>query len=158
IDFRREPRWQRPLVKPPGGGKPLPYTRCTTFVDALDEKYQLSLWQQRMVAVGISQRKDLLLSIAALAPQLMLPSREIPRDVKEKANGICEQALEAALATAGATTGTALHEMTRTIDSGRDLGEIPDDAARDLDAYTKATAPLSSVYIEQPMVLDAFQV
>src|SRR4029077_1611195 len=89
---------------------------------------------------------------------LMLPSAEVPGDVKEKANGICEQAMEAALARAGATTGTALHEMTRTLDSGRDPGLVPDDARRDLDAYAKATAPLTSLFIEHPMVRDDLQI
>lgn len=156
-DFKRG-RWDRPLVKPADGGKPVSYTRCTTFVDALEEKYALSQWQQRMVAVGVSQRKDLLLAIASLAPQLMLPSEEVPSDVKDKANRICEKALEAAQATSGATTGTALHRMAQTLDSGRALGEIPDAARRDLDAYARATAPLTSLYVEHPMVLDDLQI
>ena len=51
----------RPLVIPPGGGKPVPYRRCTTFIDVLADRFNLELWKQRQVAVGLSRRPDLLL-------------------------------------------------------------------------------------------------
>lgn len=156
-DFERG-RWDRPKVKPPDGSRKVEYTRCTTFVDALDSKYALSLWQQRMVAVGMSQRKDLLLGIAALAPSLMLPTDDVPDDAKEKANELCEKALEAAQGRAAATTGTALHAMTQHLDLGHPLGVIPDEARADLEAYRRATAPLTALHIEQPMVHDGFKI
>ena len=34
--------WNRPLVVPPGGGNPVPYTRCTTFIDPLEDQYNLT--------------------------------------------------------------------------------------------------------------------
>src|SRR5689334_2925212 len=58
-------RWQRPLVVPPKGGKPVAYTRCTTFVGCLEDTFNLSRWQQRMVALGLNDRPDLLLAVAA---------------------------------------------------------------------------------------------
>src|SRR5215831_14489249 len=95
----RRDRWLRPLVVPPGGGKPVPYTRCTTYVSALEDTYNLSRWQQRMVAIGLAERQDLLLAVAA------------HRDDKAHLNELCEKALEAAKGSAPATTGTALHKL-----------------------------------------------
>ena len=158
VDFNRDTRWKRPLVKLPDSSKIVAYTRCTTFVDALDEKYRLSQWQQRMVAVGMSQRNDLLLGISSLAPQLVLPSEDVSNDAKTRANELCEKAIEAAQGTAAATTGTALHTMTQSVDEGHPLGVIPASAERDLDAYRRATAPLTAMYVEHPMVHDALQI
>ena len=40
-------RWGRPLITPPRGGKPVPYTRCTTYVDVLESTWNLMAWKQR---------------------------------------------------------------------------------------------------------------
>ena len=58
-------RFGRPLVVPPAARSPSPYTRCTTYVDALEDKFGLQKWMMRMTAVGLSQRQDLLLAVAA---------------------------------------------------------------------------------------------
>lgn len=157
IEFERD-GWDRPRIKLPDSSKVVSYTRCTTYVDALDAKYALSQWQQRMVAVGLSQRKDLLLGISSLAHLLTQPSDEVPKDAKQKANDYCEQAISAAQGTAAATTGTALHELTRAIDEGKPVGVIPDTARADLESYAETTRGLTSLYIEHPMVHDGLQI
>jgi hypothetical protein len=157
VDFERD-GWGRPKVMPRDGSKLIAYTRCTTFVDALDEKYQLSLWQQRMVAVGLSLRPDLLLHVSALAPELTLPRDDVPKAAKAKANELCSAAMEAAQSSAAATTGTALHLMTQTLDRGGSLGIIPPSAALDIEAYRRATSALTALHIEQPMVHDGFKI
>lgn len=139
-------RWGRPLVVPPNGGKPTAYTRCTTFVSAVEDTYNLARWQQRMVALGLADRRDLQLAVAA------------HREDKEKLNAICEQALEAAKGNAGATTGTALHAITETHDRGLEVGNLPEEAAADLDAYVKATSELTAVMIEHFMVQDPLKI
>jgi hypothetical protein len=139
-------RWGRPMVVPPTGGKRVPYTRCTTFVGAVEDTYNLSRWQMRMVATGMADRRDLQLAVAA------------HREDKEKLNAICEQALEAAKGNAGATTGTALHAITETYDRGLDPGPLPPEAQADLDAYVAATKDMSGVLIEQFMVQDMMKV
>jgi hypothetical protein len=144
-EIRRD-RWGRPLVTPPGGGKPVAYTRCTTYVGAIEETYNLSRWQQRMVALGLADRRDLLLAVAA------------HRDDKTKLNQVCEDALEAAKGHAAATTGTALHAITETHDRGNDVGLLPQDAKADLAAYVAATKALKPVHIEQFMVLDNLKI
>lgn len=139
-------RWGRPLVIPPEGGARVSYTRCTTFVGAVEDTYNLGRWQMRMVAEGIHDRQDLQLAVAA------------HRGDKGKMNAICEQALEAAKASAAATTGTALHAITETHDRGLDVGSLPEQAQQDLDAYIAATADLSAVHIEQFMVQDPLRI
>jgi hypothetical protein len=139
-------RWDRPLVIPPEGGSALPYTRCTTFVGSIEDTYNLSRWQQRMVAVGLSQRPDLVLAAAA------------HRTDRDKLNGIVEDAMEAAAAHAGATTGTALHAMAETYDRGEDVGVVPAAYQADLDAYVEATADFTATHIEQFTVHDPWRI
>ncbi|MDA3624288.1 PD-(D/E)XK nuclease family protein [Saccharopolyspora sp. WRP15-2] len=140
-------RWGRPLVHPPeGSGKPEGYTRCTTFVDALEDTYNLTQWEKRMVAIGLSERADLLLAVAA------------HRDDKKKLNEVANAAKEAAKASSAATTGTALHALTERVDRGEPLPALPETAQRDIDAYRRATVDLNSVAIEQFCVYDPFRI
>ena len=139
-------RYGRPMIVPPGGGKKVAYRRCTTFVGVLEDTYNLSRWQQRNVALGLADRPDLLLSVAA------------HRDDKDKLNRICEDAAEAAKSSAAATTGTAVHALTEIVDRGLDLPVIPDGAAADLAAYRKATAGIEWLAIETGIVVDDLKV
>lgn len=143
-------RYGRPLIVPPDGGKAVAYTRCTTFVDCLDDKTNLSKWMQRKVAQGLAMRPDLLMAIATLDDP----------DGRGKAelNRICEAAMEAAQSKAAATTGTALHKFTERLDLGQDVGHVPTEYAADLTAYTKATAGLEVVAVENFVVLDSHRV
>jgi hypothetical protein len=139
-------RWGRPLVVPPDGGKPVAYTRCTTYIGVLEDTYNLSRWQQRMVALGLADRPDLALGVTA------------HRDDKDELNKLCERAIEAAKGRAAATTGTALHALTGLVDQGRPLPTIPADAAADLEAYRQKTAALETLAVEQFVVHDELQV
>lgn len=139
-------RWGRPLIIPPGGGKPVAYTRCTTFVGALEDTYALGRWQQRQVAIGLSQRPDLILAAAA------------HRDDRDKLNEVCEQAHEAAASHAAATTGTALHRLAERLDRGETLDAIPPDYRADLDAYRQVTAEFTHEHVEEMLVHDEMKV
>jgi hypothetical protein len=99
-----------------------------------------------MVALGLADRPDLLLAAAA------------HRDDKNKLNDICDQAKEAAKASASATTGTALHALTEQHDRGQTLGVLPADAKADLDAYIAATEPFEHLGIEEFVVHDGFKI
>jgi len=142
--------WGRPLVIPESGGKRVAYTRCTTYVSVLEDTYNLQKWMQRMVAVGITQRPDIHLQIAALAGD--------PDANKKQLDQACEAAREAAAASAAATTGSALHQLTELIDRGRDVGVIPEAYQADLDAYRAATAHMKHLYIEQFCVHDPLKI
>lgn len=135
-------RWGRPLVVPPDGGKAVPYTRVTTFIDVLEEKRALNQWMQRMVAIGLTERPDLLIAASA------------HRDDKAEMNRLCEEAIEAAKGRAAATTGTALHTLTEQVDRGQKLPPLPGDAQRDVDAYRQATAGMRMLAIESFVVND----
>lgn len=141
-------RWGRPLVIPPDGGKKrVGYMRATTLASTLEDTFNLSRWQQRMVAEGLSAREDLLLAAAA------------HRGDKERLNAICEQAIEAAKGTAAATTGTALHALTDAYDRGTlDLATVPGTHRKDVEAFARVTAPLTVKGIEVFGVLDAYEV
>jgi hypothetical protein len=139
-------RWGRPLIVPPDGGKPRPYTRATTVAGTLDDLYGLMAWKQRQTAIGLADRPDLQLAVTA------------HRDDKKRLDDICEQALEASKSSAAATTGTALHTLTEMVDRGQELPTLPPSAAADVEAYRRATASLESVVIEQMTVLDEYQI
>lgn len=140
-------RWQRPLIKPAAGGKPVAYTRVTTFAGSIEDMFGLGQWQQRMVALGLATRPDLVLSVAAHA------------DDKNELNRIVDSAREAAAASAAATTGTALHRLAERYDRGQiTLAEVPESNRADLAAYAAAMAPLRIHGIEQFVVVDEIQV
>lgn len=138
--------WKRPLVVPPDGGKPKPYTRCTRFVDCLEDKFHLERWKLRMCAIGLADRPDLLLAVSA------------HRDDKDALNDITERAREAAESSAASTTGTAVHLLCERVDRGRSLGVVPDSARRDVEAYQRATAMFANIYIEQFTVYDPLKI
>lgn len=138
--------WKRPLVIPPGGIKAIAYTRCTTFVDCLEDKRKLEAWSQRQVALGLADRADLLLSVAA------------HRTDKDTLDDIVEQAKEAAKSSAKSNTGTALHAMCETLDRGRGVGVIPAAYQKDIRAYQAITRGMTHHHIEEFTVHDPFKV
>lgn len=137
-------RWQRPLIKQPSG-KAKAYTRCTTFVGCLEDTFNLAKWQQRMVALGLAARDDLLLSVSAHS------------DDKTELDRICEAAREAAAASSAATTGTALHRICERLDRGEKV-EVPTAAKADVVAYQAATKGIGWTHIENITVHDELQV
>ncbi|MFF0860923.1 hypothetical protein ACFYUV_04120 [Nonomuraea sp. NPDC003560] len=139
-------RWGRPLIVPASGGKPVAYTRTTTFVGCLEDTYNLSRWQQRMVALGLAERPDLVLAVGA------------HRDDRDKLNELVDDAMDAAKAHAAAEIGTALHKLTEPLDLGQPIGVVPDAYRADLEAYQRATARLEVVGIERFAVLDELKV
>jgi len=143
-DIERD-RNGRPWVINPDG-KRVTYRRCTTYIGVLDDKFKLGQWQQRMVALGLADRPDYLLGVAA------------HRDDKDKLNSLCEEAATAAKAHAAADIGTAVHKLSHTIDRGQDPGIIPQAYQGDLAAYKKATAGIQWLAIERGVLIDDMKV
>jgi len=147
-DFKRD-RWDRPLILPRGvrldakGKGREPYNRSSSLGGVLESTYNLSLWQKRMVAIGLADRPDLLLAVTA------------HRDDKDELNKICEKATEAAQAGAAATVGTATHLLTEKVDRGEELPFLPPAAAADIEAYRRITAGFKPVAIEKRVACDA---
>ncbi|ADG98793.1 conserved hypothetical protein [Segniliparus rotundus DSM 44985] len=140
-------RWGRPLIAPPGGGKPVPYQRTTRFVAALSDTYSLSQWQRRQVATGLAARPDLLLAASTADPT-----------DKAGLDRICEQAAEAAGAKRAATVGAALHRLTERVDLGQDTGPVPEAHRADIAAFQRETSGLQVAAVEQFRVNDELKV
>lgn len=145
-------RWGRPLITPPTGGEPRAYTRVTTLAGSVEDTYHLGQWQQRMVAVGMARRPDLVLGALGADPT--------DKNGKKTLNEIAKNALEAANASAAATTGTAIHALTERIDRDEDLGYVPPAYLPDLEAYRRIVAEngLQVVAIEGFCVQDDLEV
>lgn len=137
-------RYGRPLIKTPDG-KSTAYTRCTTFVGVLEDTYNLAKWQQRMVALGLASRDDLLMAVSA------------HHDDKQELDRICEAAKEAAAASSGATIGTALHRICERLDRGEKI-DVPTAAKADVAAYQRATKGIRWTHIERITVHDGLKV
>lgn len=154
VDGPARDRWGRPLVVPLEGGKPVAYTRCTTYVDALEDKFHLGQWYKRMTAYGMGKRADLVLGAAAVDD----PSST---SGKKTLDSLAEQAMQAAQAGASATIGTALHSFTERVDAGTmSIDDVPDVARPDIAAYLDTTrrAGLEHVMIEQFAVHDGLKI
>lgn len=143
-------RWSRPLIIPPEGGKPVPYTRCTTYVGALEDTYNLEKWKMRQVAVGLSSRPDLVMAVQACGP-----------DDKSAVDAHCQTALDVAQSSAAANIGTALHKFTEQHDYGTlDMTTVPELYRPDIKAYAEVMrqAKLRVQQVETFVVNDAIKV
>lgn len=147
-DVKRD-QWGRPLIVPVGGGKRIAYTRASTLAKALDNGNALAAWKQRMTALGLVRRPDLLTLV-----------RTLSIEDKNALDQICEQALVAAGGSARANVGTALHSLTEQVDRGQTPEFLDPELERDLQAYVDAilAAGLIPVSVEQFVVCDELQV
>lgn len=143
----------RPKVLPPDGKALRSYTRATTWAKALDDNYNLALWQQRMVAIGLAQRPALLTAVGSHIPDADTYAG------KKEINAVCSQAQEAAGAYDKARRGTALHKFCQDHDEGKDVFKnAPGDSLDDLRAYVRTTSGLKYAAIEQFRVLDDLKI
>jgi len=134
-------RYQRYLLPHPETDKEQAWQRVTTFCKITSDQFNLTQWQMRNVAVGISKREDL----SALASTL-----DIKADAK-KLNTICDQAKEAAGGTSAANTGTALHAMTESYDETGSLDYVSE-AYRPRIAEYAAALDKAGITIEQRFI------
>lgn len=141
-------QWGRPLIIPPGGGKPKGYTRISTLCKALDDGSNPGLpkWYGRMTALGVARRPDLQAQAAVLTSA---------DEDKEELDKLVEEAMAAAGSTRARNLGTAFHRLAEIADKpGGDLSNIPPAMLVDLDAYMQATASLEVIGAEEFVVVD----
>ena len=141
-------RWGRPLIDPPNGGKPIPYTRVSTLAKTLDDKTALTDWKCRQTAIGLAARPDLVTKTKAVG------------DDKRALKEVVEEALSAAQSDRAANVGTALHAFTEKIDAGGDPADLvghTDPLFLDLVAYREATSGLGMEAAELFVVCDELQ-
>lgn len=144
-DFTREGRWGRPIIVQPDGSKAT-YTRATTFVSAPEDLYNVNRWKLRKAALGLSERPDLRLAIAA------------QQEDRGETDKIIEEALEAGGANTAARIGTNLHRLTEYVDTGRKLPVVEAGFRTALDAYAEAMRPFKIGRVEEHLVQDRLKV
>jgi hypothetical protein len=121
------------------------YQRVTTLAGLMEARHNLEKWGKRGVGRGLTLRPDILAAIAAC-----------PDEDKARLDHLCEQALEAAAASAGANLGTALHEMTARVDRGEDFRPPPPwdvDIKAYCDLLERAKITICPEWIEQTCVV-----
>lgn len=143
-------RYDRPLISPPDGSAPVAYTRVTTLAKSIENTYHLGQWMNRMVALGMSKRKDLVLAASAI-------SNPDDRGQKRTLQDIADRAKDSA-APSAASIGTALHSFTERADRGEDLSGLPEEYVQDIAAYSEATRVFSVHSIETFVVNDEYRV
>lgn len=102
----RYDRFGRYKLTHPATGKPVKWTRATTFAKSIADTYNLSMWSQRMVLKGASMRPDIVAAVSTL---------EVKAD-RDRVNGLVEDAKKAAGNKVAANLGTALHAFTEDRD------------------------------------------
>jgi hypothetical protein len=143
-------RYGRYLIPDPETGEQMPYTRATTFAKSVSDTFGLTKWMLRMGGLGLAQRQDLLLGIAAADAS---DSRTLDR--------IMAEAKDHAGAMSGANIGTALHSFTEAVDRG-ESPVVPAPWDADVAAYVQAVAAagleIIPEHIEQIVVIPKLQV
>lgn len=143
-------QYGRYRIPHPVTGKTMSWTRATTWAKSIADTYALTQWQMRMAVKGLALRPDLLALAAAT-----------PVEDKEKLNRVAEDAKEAAAASAGANSGTALHAFTEQIDRGGSPF-VPPPWDKDIAAYRAALAAhdvqIDRQYIECKVVVPQLSV
>ena len=115
----------RPYVHNPAAGKEVIYTRVTTFIDCLEDKFFLEGWRAERTLMGLSVRDDLIERVQAADPDDRDELRAIVADAQE-AGGIHEAARK----------GTDRHGLVELIHKGLPLpADIDRAALADLAAY-----------------------
>lgn len=145
VEVKRD-RWGKPLIVPPDGGKPVAYTRTSSFGDVLDDRSNIEKWKIRHVIKGLVNNS-----------KLFLLASTTPIENKSDLNKIAEQAMEEAGASRASDTGTLLHKLTEQADRGEAVGPIPSEHNNDINAYIRGVKGFVFPHIERFMVCDELQ-
>jgi hypothetical protein len=124
-------RWGRPLIIPPGGGEPVPYTRCSTLAGYLENKKGLHTWDVRHVALGVALDPD----IAGKAASIQPLTGDRRKDAMSNAtlDECVEEARKVSGEHAGRDWGTAVHGFTEPGQEGSPY--VPERMQPDVDSY-----------------------
>jgi hypothetical protein len=132
-------------IPPQGGGKPVPMTRVTNVAKALSDTEGLMKWAERMVAIGMARRPDLVATAASLDPVAD----------KSALGDIARFAKRSAGDKVAAELGTAIHAATEAADLGE---EVPAEFAERVTEYQRALAAagiqIDAALIEVVLVLE----
>jgi hypothetical protein len=140
----------RPLIIPPEGGKPKPYTRSSTFCRALEDGAALVAWKERMLLKGALEHPDL------------IPPNLNPMDYRGPAGAVIEELKAAAGANDAANFGTACHAIADDADFRPEMDPVVeynlDQPFIDwLARYREVTANITPLAAEIFVVCDEFK-
>lgn len=163
-------RWNRPKIRQADGSE-VAYTRCTTFIDCLDDKHNVHQWRQRMLAGGLAVRDDLRIRAASTAAVLAGTHARLPRPpgaeeapklcqcgaelnrrgncpeeskAKKTMDQVCSSAIEAFSASAKANIGSAFHDYADLINRGQPLPHVPVELVPAVEAYIQTLQQLQA--------------
>ncbi|WJN62655.1 Cas4 family exonuclease [Streptomyces phage phiScoe10] len=143
--------WDRPLIVPKAGGKPVGHTRTTTFIDCIEDKSNLIDWGKRMTLVGAAKQPTLLEAVRELDPE--------DKEDKRKLNALAERATDVSGANDKREKGTHLHTLSEYVDRGEPLPfGTPKQDVEDMAAYMMATSVLKVRAVEQFVVVNELNV
>lgn len=155
-DAVKRDRWQRPMILPdpdnthqwgwreadakagvpPAKWRAKSYLRPSTLAKTLDKGEGLSLWKQRVVALGLARDERLFgsLRVVAAGPDPLGAGRKT-------LDGVVASAFEVGGGTRAAEDGTSIHTVSEWIDAGVDYDEslLPGPVAVAADAYRRVT-------------------
>jgi hypothetical protein len=126
----------------------LRYSRPSSYAKVLDNSFALNDWKINKAMLGV-----------AGSPAMQAQLLSLKDSDKDGFKTIREKALDKGQANEAADTGTALHAMTARVEDTKDMFNIPDEYADDLDAYVQAlcTYGLVSEHVEVHMCNDSFR-
>jgi len=142
----------RPYVYDLDKGKEVLFTRCTTFIDCLEDKAVLARWGERMALTGIRNS-------VGLGRELMTPPPEDGDEERRLLDDLAGRAKEFAGSRTAARMGTDLHGLTEMHDRGETLPDVSQQMLADVEAYAQALAAhrLVPAEIEVFVVNDALR-
>lgn len=143
-------KWGRPGIMQ-ANGKLKYYRRVTKFIKTLEDTYNLEMWAQRMVALGMGMREDLVLAASSLTAG---------DGDKIALQNVSDDAKEAARSSGKATMGTALHKICERVDKGEQIPDMPAAFVPDVKAYIDMRERTIQQWglIETMRVYDSWQV
>lgn len=123
-------RFGRYKLVHPHTGKPVKWTRATTYAKSIADTYNLSMWSQRMTLKGAAVRPDIVAAVSTL---------DVKAD-RDRMNALVEDAKKAAGNKVAANLGTALHSFTEDRDKvlvGQPVKPqaVPENLLPSVDAY-----------------------
>ena len=132
-------------IIPDGGGKPVAMTRVTNVAKVLSDTEGLMKWAERMVAIGMARRPDLVSTAATLDPVAD----------KSALGDIARFAKRSAGDKVAAELGTAIHAATEAADLGE---EVPAEFAERVAEYQRALTAhgitIDPAFVEVVLVLQ----
>lgn len=139
----------RPYIYDPEAGKETVWSRCTSWIDCLDDRSVLEKWKQRIVLVGLSVDPGLIEQVLKVSP-----------DDKDALSQITDAAFERGDGWVRTHKGTDLHRLCEQYDTTGQLEPCSNADLQDVLAYNRALIRfgLKVIDTERRVVVDNLKV